>query len=389
MKILTFTTLYPSAARPNHGLFVEQRLRHLVASGQVQSQVVAPVPWFFSRNPRYGDYARYAATPRYEARNGINIAHPRYFLPPKISMRVAPYALAAGAQPALRRIGDTGHDFDLIDAHYFYPDGVAAAFLARHFRKPLVITARGTDLSYIPRYKRPRQMIQWAATQASGIVCVCQALKDTLVELGVSAEKIVVLRNGVDLERFAPIEREEQRSKLGWQRPTLLSVGNLYLHKGHDLAIAAMALLPEYALVIAGGGPEEQNFKRQAQELGVAERVSFVGVVAQSELKYYYGAADALILASSREGWANVLLEAMACGTPVVASAVGGTPEVVTAEDAGILMRERSPASLAAAVKQLFARGVQRDATRQFAERFSWDATTVGQIELFSRILKN
>lgn len=304
-------------------------------------------------------------------------------------MRVAPYALAAGAQPALRRIGDTGHDFDLIDAHYFYPDGVAAAFLARHFRKPLVITARGTDLSYIPRYKRPRQMIQWAATQASGIVCVCQALKDTLVELGVSAEKIVVLRNGVDLERFAPIEREEQRSKLGWQRPTLLSVGNLYLHKGHDLAIAAMALLPEYALVIAGGGPEEQNFKRQAQELGVAERVSFVGVVAQSELKYYYGAADALILASSREGWANVLLEAMACGTPVAASAVGGTPEVVTAEDAGILMRERSPASLAAAVKQLFARGVQRDATRQFAERFSWDATTVGQIELFSRILKN
>lgn len=387
MKIVTFSTLYPSATRPNHGLFVEQRLRHLVATGQVQSRVVAPVPWFFSRNPRFGDYARFAATPPRETRYDISIVHPRYLLPPKIGMSIAPYTLAGGVQPTLRRLRDQGYDFDLIDAHYFYPDGVAAAFLARHMRRPLVITARGTDLSFIPRYKRPRRMIQWAAEQANAIICVCQALKDTLVDFGVDPAKIVVLRNGVDLERFAPIERDVQRQKFGWAGPILLSVGNLYTHKGHDLAIAAMPLLPGHTLVIIGGGPEEENFKRQARELGVAERVRFLGVVAQSELRYYYGAADALILASSREGWANVLLEAMACGTPVVASAVGGTPEVVSEPAAGVLMPERSAECLAESVKRLLQSNTDRQATRAFAERFSWDATSAGQIELFNRIL--
>lgn len=387
MKIATFTTLYPSAARATHGLFVEQRLTHLVATGKVTSRVIAPVPWFFSTQPRFGDYAKFAATPRRETRAGITIDHPRYLLPPKVGMRVAPYALAWGAQPAVRKLREEGHDFELIDAHYFYPDGVAAAFLAGHFGRPLVITARGTDLSYIPRFKRPRRMIQWAAQQAAGIICVCQALKDSLIELGVDGAKITVLRNGVDLAKFAPGDREAQRRELGWQTPTLLSVGNLYTHKGHDLAIRGMALLPDYRLKIIGSGPERDSFARLAQAEGVADRVEFLGAIAQTELKRYYGAADALVLASSREGWANVLLEAMACGTPVVASAVGGSPEVVTAPAAGVLMRERTPAALAEAVRALAGSNVTRDATRAYAEHFSWDATSAGQIALFEKIL--
>lgn len=387
MKIVTFTTLYPSQARPTHGLFVEQRLTHLVATGKVASRVIAPVPWFFSRHPRFGDYAKFAATPRCETRAGITIDHPRYLLPPRVGMRVAPYALAWGAQPALRKLRDGGHDFELIDAHYFYPDGVAAAFLAAHFARPLVITARGTDLSYIPSFKRPRRMIQWAAKQAAGVICVCQALKDSLVELGVDGAKISVLRNGVDLVRFAPGDRNAQRRELGWEAPTLLSVGNLYTHKGHDLVIRAMGLLPGYRLKIIGSGPERGSFARLAQTEGVADRVEFLGAIAQTELKQYYGAADALVLASSREGWANVLLEAMACGTPVVASAVGGNPEVVTAAEAGVLMRERTPAALADAVRELAASNITRAATRAYAERFSWDATSEGQIALFQEIL--
>lgn len=387
MKIATFTTLYPSEARPTHGLFVEQRLKHLVATGKVASRVIAPVPWFFSRHPRFGDYAKFAATPRRETRAGITIDHPRYLLPPKIGMRMAPYALAWGAQPALRKLREEGDDFELIDAHYFYPDGVAAAFLAAHFGRPLVITARGTDLSYIPRFKRPRRMIQWAAQQAAGIICVCQALKDSLIELGVDAAKITVLRNGVDLAKFVPVDRDAQRRELGWQGPTLLSVGNLYTHKGHDLVIRAMPRLPEYRLRIIGSGPERESFARLAQTEGVADRVEFLGAIAQSELKRYYSAADALVLASSREGWANVLLEAMACGTPVVASAVGGNPEVVTAPEAGVLMRERTPEALADAVRALAASNIPREATRAYAERFSWDATSEGQIALFEKIV--
>jgi glycosyltransferase involved in cell wall biosynthesis len=104
-------------------------------------------------------------------------------------------------------------------------------------------------------------------------------------------------------------------------------------------------------------------------------------------LKKYYGAADALVLASSREGWANVLLESMACGTPVIASNVWGTPEVVASPDAGILMSERTPQGLVQAVHALRASYPQHEATRRYAEKFSWDDTTQGQIKLFQKIL--
>lgn len=387
MKILTFSTLYPHAARPGHGIFVETRLRHLIASSKVESKVVAPVPWFPSRNPRFGEYAAFSKIPREEQRHGIDVLHPRYVTVPKVGMSVAPFLLAAGACSAVKSIIRRGFDFEIIDAHYFYPDGVAAILLGRHFGKPVVITARGTDVNLIPRYRLPRAMIRWAARHASGLITVAHALKDKLVALGVPAGHIEVLRNGVDLQFFRPIDREEGRRRLGFRRTTLVSVGHLVPLKGHDLTIRALQLLPEMDLVVVGDGPERNALGALAGESGVSDRVSFAGAVAQKDLCDYYGSADALILASSREGWANVLLESMACGTPVVASRVGGTPEVVAAPEAGELMAERTPEALAQAVRRLFARSPDRDATRQYAERFDWGAITAGQLELFSRIL--
>jgi len=387
MKILTFSTLYPNAARPGHGIFVETRLRHLLASGAVQSTVVAPVPWFPSGATVFGEYAKHARAPREETRNGIRVLHPRYFLPPKIGMTAAPALLAAAALPVLQQLLARGEDFGLIDAHYFYPDGIAAAWLGRRVGRPVVITARGTDLNLIPHYALPRRMIQWAAREASGLITVCKALKDTLVELGVAPERVEVLRNGVDLNLFRPGPRSELRAALGMRGRTLLSVGFLIPRKAHDLVIAALPMLPEVDLLIAGEGPEEANLKALAERLGVGERVRFLGPLPQARLREYYGAADALVLASSREGWANVLLESMACGTPVVASNVWGTPEVVAAPEAGILMAERTPQALAQAVQALFASYPDHAATRRYAEHFSWDETTHGQLQLFGRVL--
>ena len=127
MSWLTFSTLYPSSVRPGHGIFVETRLRELVSSGEVEARVIAPVPWFFSTNPKYGEYARIARTPTRETRNEFDVQHPRYFLPSGIGMNIAPFTLAMGAIPAVKRLIDAGYDFDVIDAHYYYPDGVAAA----------------------------------------------------------------------------------------------------------------------------------------------------------------------------------------------------------------------------------------------------------------------
>ncbi|WP_201744886.1 hypothetical protein, partial [Escherichia coli] len=123
MMVLSFSTLYPSSVRPTHGIFVETRLRELLKSGRVESRVVAPVPWFPSTQPRWGEYAKFAATPAREQRNGIDVLHPRYLLAPKVGMSSAPLTLALGARAALRQLIDEGFDFDLIDAHYYYPDG--------------------------------------------------------------------------------------------------------------------------------------------------------------------------------------------------------------------------------------------------------------------------
>ncbi len=388
MRLLTYSTLYPNAAQPSHGVFVENRLRHLIASGEVESRVVAPVPWFPSAAAGFGRYASYAAAPDREQRNGLTIEHPRYPVIPKIGMSVAPGLLYRFSRAALERQRRDGFDFQLIDAHYFYPDGVAAVLLGRYFKRPVVITARGTDLNLIPDYALPRRMILWAASQAAGIVAVCQALKDRLVELGADAGRITVLRNGVDLELFRPVDRTAARQALGLQRRTLLSVGGLIPRKANEIAIQALPALPDVDFLLAGEGPERDALTQLAASLGVADRVRFLGAVAHADLPRIYSAADALVLASSREGWANVLLEAMACGTPVIASDVWGTPEVVAAPAAGVLMPSRTPAGLSAAFDQLFADQPSRSETRAYAEQFDWEATTRGQLGLFDGILR-
>lgn len=388
MRILTFTTLYPDSSRPGHGIFVENRLRHLVAGGAVQSRVVAPVPWFPFDQPRFGEYAAYARVPASEVRHGIRVEHPRYPQLPKVGMTMTPHLMALATRGVLRSILDSGYQFDLIDAHYFYPDGVAAVMIGKALGKPVVITARGTDLNLIPQYALPRRMIRWAAANSAAMITVCQALKDVLLGLGVADSRVTVLRNGVDLEVFRPpVDRGALREKLGIRGTTLLSVGYLIERKGHHVVIDALQHLPDVKLLIAGDGPEHARLLDQAAKSGVGDRVTLLGRLNTRQLADYYGAADVLVLASSREGWANVLLESMACGTPVVATRIWGTPEVVHDDCAGQLVGERTPLALAHGVQTLLNRAPERTATRHYAEGFSWDSTTAGQKALFERVL--
>jgi glycosyltransferase involved in cell wall biosynthesis len=391
VRSLLFSSLYPSAVRPGHGIFVETRLRELLRSGSVQAKVVAPVPWFPSTAERFGSYALMARTPRRETRHGIDVLHPRFAVLPKVGMSLAPFSLALAGLRAARRLQAEGFDFDLIDAHYFYPDGVAAALMAHFLGKPLVITARGSDVNVIAGFAAPRRMMLWAARQASACIGVSRALVDVMRQLGMPEEHLHVFRNGVDLARFRPLPQAEARRRIGHEgAPLLLSVGNLVPGKGHATCIEAlpqiMAACPEARLLIVGTGPEATRLAEMAARLGLAPRVHLIGAVPNDQLAAWYSAADVLLLASRSEGWPNVLLEAMACGTPVAATRVGGIPEIVAAHQVGRLIDKPDAPALAQAVLDLLRSQPDRAAVRRHAEGFGWADTSLRQEQLFAAL---
>lgn len=382
IRLLTFSTLYPNPAQPNHGVFVENRLRHLVATGEAASTVLAPVPWFPGRTPGRD------AIPATETRHGLAVHHPRFLALPGLGMATNPVLLYRAARAALAHLLARGLAIDLIDGHYLFPDGVAAVWLAREFGLPVVLTARGSDTSQLPHYRLPGRLIREAIARADALIAVSAALAGGLAALGAPAEKITVLRNGIDLDLFRPVaDRDGARDALGFTGPTLLSVGHLIERKRHHLAIEALRYLSEYRLLIVGEGPERAALEARATAWGVADRVRFAGAVPHRELPRYYTAADVMVLASSREGWANVLLESMACGTPVVATDAWGSREAVAAPEAGIVVEEATAEAIAAAVLRLARERPDRAATVRYAAGFSWDATSAGQLALFRRVL--
>ncbi|BBB28755.1 glycosyltransferase family 4 protein [Neptunomonas japonica] len=389
VNLLVVTTLFPNSVQHRHGIFVETRLKKIMETGQVNAVVVAPVPWFPIKSKYFSQYSQYVDIPSKEHRNGVEIYHPRYLVIPKVGMLLTPFFLALAIFLTIFKVRKQGYKFDLIDAHYFYPDGVAVALASYFLKLPFVISARGSDINLIPNYLLPRKMILWAASKAQASITVSSALKEKMLALGAVEEKIHVLRNGVDDVLFSPKNYQQMRHNYSLKRATLLSVGNLTELKGHDLVIKSLLELPDCELIIVGGGELDKPLKQLAETLGLSERVRFMGTLKQPDLVELYSAADLLVLASSREGWANVLLEAMACGAPVAATSVGGTPELVKSPEAGVLVKERNASGLVKAISKALSLNIDRDLTREYAKKFSWDQTVENQINLYTKIVES
>ena len=302
-RILTFTSLYPTSNQPSHGVFVEQRLRHLVAGGEVEAKVVAPVPWFPWSSPLFGKYADYAGVPYQENLHGIDVRHPRYPVIPKVGMLVAPLLMVASLKHVLKELLSDGFDFDLLDAHFLYPDGVAAILLGRLFGRPVVLTARGTDVHTYLDDRLIRPIILWAVRNAARTITVSEALRKMLLAAGIAPDAVVSLRNGVDLNLFQRGDKALNRSALGINGRTVLSVGNLRKVKGHDLVIEAISMMEDVNLIVIGAGEEDQALRALVDKLGLGNRVRFIQPVSHRKLREYYVAADALVLASEKEGW--------------------------------------------------------------------------------------
>ncbi len=390
MNILTISTLYPNNKDPKHGIFIETRLRNLIADfPEIKPTVIAPVPWFPFTSSKFGEYSKFAGVVSKEFRNDIEVHHPKYLVIPKVGMYLTPLFMSWTISNRLKKLTKQKKKYDLIDAHYFFPDGVAIAKVARKFKLPFTCTARGTDINLVPQYPKALTMIKRVFKQAAHMMTVCQALKDEMIVLGAKEEKVTTLRNGVDLDLFSLSSESQQqalKNGLGIDNKLIMSVGWLIERKGHYLIIDAIKSISNVTLAIAGDGPDKHKLQEQVNALGLENRVMFLGALPQAELNKWFKAAHITVLASSREGWANVLLESMASGTPVVATKVWGTPEVVASENAGVLV-ERNVQAIEVGIQSLLENLPIREATRQYAEQFDWQSTSKGQYDIFKRII--
>jgi glycosyltransferase involved in cell wall biosynthesis len=375
MNILTYTSLFPNRVRPVQAMFVYQRTLHLAQRPGNRVEVIAPVPYFPSWL-RWSRWSEAGQIPDEEEIGGLRVFHPRYALIPGISMRIHGASMYWGSLGRATEINRRMH-LDCIDAHYIYPDGFAAIKLGQSVGVPVIVSARGTDINVFPNIPAIRPKIRWTLENAAGVIAVSAALKNAMVALGVSSEKIAVIPNGVDSERFHPMDRAEARRRLGLPESgrVIVSVAALLRVKGHSFLVDAFAkLAPRHGglrMYFVGEGKSRGELESQIRALGLADRISLVGSKSNDQLAAWYSAADVMCLASSREGMPNVVLESLACGTPVVATRVGGTPEVIVSEALGVLVNQDA-AEIAAALDNALSRDWDRAAIVNHARQRDW-----------------
>jgi teichuronic acid biosynthesis glycosyltransferase TuaC len=382
VHLLTLTTLFPNLRQPRHGIFVANRLRKLCETGRVEAEVIAAVPVF------PGAYRHVIEVPVRESMGGFDVRHPRYFQIPGVGMRAQPDALARAMLREIRRGGTRA--VDVVDAHYFYPDGVAAARVADELDLPLVISARGSDINLISDMPFARERMLRAAKRAQALIAVSEALADRMRAIGMPSERIHVLRNGVDTAMFRPMPKAEARVCLGLDAGSqwILGVGNLVTEKGFDVLIRAVSELPDTRLIIIGEGPLRTTLQRLADSCAPG-RVAFRGNMPQPNLPAAYSAADVLALPSLREGWPNVLLEAIACGTPVVAAAVGGVGEIIRPGAPGTMVGEHLPTAWRDALRQALAAPHDPERVRAYAFQFGWHDVVDRQCALYEHVARD
>jgi glycosyltransferase involved in cell wall biosynthesis len=386
LRVLVYTSLFPNSIQPLFGNFVLERMRHL--SQFVDISVVAPVPYFPSWI-HFGPWRNWGRVPRSEHYGGFHTAHPRYVVIPKLGMAIHGVSMFVGTfRQVCERLKEA--EYDLIDAQYVYPDGFAATLLGRVLRKPVVVSARGSDINLFSQFIVIRPLIRQVLFRAQGLIAVSHALKETMVRLGCRSENLAVVGNGVDPQKFRPRPRADMRRKLGLPNdsPIVISVGRLDGNKGFHILINAITRLQTLGvmLLIVGEGPRRGRLEMQIRESGLTDHVRLVGTVPHDELSTWYSAADIFALASEREGCPNVVLEAMACGLPVVATRVGGIPELVLSAALGTLV-ERTAEAFGSALHDALRKDWDNAAIADAARSHGWDNVSSEIMDVYSKAL--
>ncbi|MCX7274508.1 MAG: glycosyltransferase [Burkholderiales bacterium] len=393
-RVLVYSSLFPSDAAPNAGLFIRERMFRVAA--HLPLAVVAPQPWspFDALIRRFRPGFRPPAE-RFERMAGIDVHRPRFLSLPGLLKSLDGWLMACGTEATVRRVAGT-LGATVIDAHFGYPDGYAATRIGARLGLPVVISLRGSKDRSLLGSSREAPLREALANAAQLIAVSDSLIREVGQLLGQPPERFERVGNGVDLTRFHRVDRHEARARLGLapEARVLIGVGNLIPLKGFQRVIPLLARLrqrfPDLVYLIVGGGASQGDLgaelARLAAEHGVSDAVRLCGRQTPDELRWYYGAADAFVLATEYEGWANVLLEAMACGLPVVTTRVGGNPEVVSDPALGILVPFWDEAAFLGAVIRTLEQDWDREAIARHAQANAWDRRVDQLIGIFERI---
>lgn len=391
MRVLVLSSVFPTPRQPTFGVFIRERMRRVAQHCDLR--VVAPMPWF-PMNARIRGPV-WEGIPIEEEQDGLLVHHPRFFCVPRYAKWLDGCLYAASLAPYLARLRQR-FPFDLIDAHFAYPDGLAAALLGRLFGRPIVITLRGSIVR-LATYRLHRPQLRFALRSAARVLAVSRSLKQVAVDLGIEEEKIRVIPNGVDTALFRPSDRQGARAALGLpaDRTILLSVGGINEGKGHHRIVGLLPELlrrhPDLLYVIVGderpGDSARPLIDRLVAEEGLADHVRIAGERPHAEIPLWLAAANLFCLATRSEGWANVLLESLACGLPVVSTRVGGNAEIVSGEHLGILVPPGGDDGLARAILAALERPWQPEALVVHARGHSWDAAAAAVLDEFRQLV--
>jgi len=390
-KLLVFSSLFPSTKRPNAGVFIRERMFRVAQ--QLPVIVVSPVPWFPLQGLIRYWHPHFRPQPiRFEEQQGIQVYFPRFLSVPGLLKSYDGFFMALGSLPTLIKLRK---QVNIIDAHFAYPDGYAATLLGKWLKIPVTITLRGTE---VPLSKMPgrKSRLLTALKNATRVFAVSDSLKQLVVSLGAESDKIRVIGNGIDLAKFYPLTKSVAREELNLPEDSrvLISVGALVDRKGFHRVIEVLpALVAKYPgliyLIVGGDSPEgniREQLEHQVKTLKLEENVRFLGAYPSEQLKIPMSAADLFVLATANEGWANVFLEAMACGLPVITTEVGGNQEVVNDSSLGVVVPFGDSEALLTACLQGLETAWNRPLIIQYARENTWDTRVKILVDEFQRI---
>ena len=353
MRLLFVSNLFPNASEPVRGVFNAQQV--VALSKLCEVTVIAPT------NQTMSD----------EVRDGVRVLHPRFFHVPVLSRPFNGWLFARAVEPVIRH-----ERFDMVLASWAYPDAYGVMLVAEKLKFPFATAVLGSDANtFFDNPTRKQQILR--ALRASRVVFAkSKALQSRLAAEGIES---VIDYNGIDREKFQPRARIEACRQLGLDpnRRRVLYVGNLLPVKGPTVLARAAGQLPDIEVIYVGGGPEKISAGR------------CVGARPHEEIPSWMNAADVLCLPSLNEGLPNVALEAMACGLPVVASRVGGVPEIVHEGMNGFLVPPSDPPALAEALRHALAMKWDGDAVRASVSQFDWDVNARALFGVLEKIACN